>query len=802
MTFSTPATALGAIRYAIAVLWLLLGGLPALAQDSTSKAFDFAAWQTTATRAEEILASASASTPALETLRANLTVFRKSALSAMDASQARVETLQAQIVALGPAPAEGTTEAAEIAARRAELAAQLATASGPVLAAQEAYQRADGIIREIDKIIRERLANQFFSIGPSPLNPTYWPVAWNAIYGFADAIKREVSEGLASKARMVEVRQNLPLTLTLLLVGFLLLTRARQWLLKGIGLVPASTVDALHDSRQLLSSVAHVAVPMLGVWTITAGLDLSGLVGYRGSILTAILPYVGLAYYSSVWLGRTLFNTSVNAPRFFDLTAADMRVGRIVTILMGVVLAASILLLSIASLDSFADEATVVLSFPILVAGGLTLIRMGVLLHPKRASDEQGERREGPLKQRMIAFLSKVIIALGASGPILAAIGYFTAASAFTFPPIKTLAVLGILVLAFSLMTSFAEGLAAAGSADNGKGKRLEGEAGGQPTLVPVIIGFLLICAAIPVLALIWGARLADLLEVWSKINDGFTIGDRRISVVDFLYFVAVFVAGYTVTRLLQSTLRGTVLPRTRMDSGGRNAILSGTGYIGIFLSALAAITSAGLDLSSVALVAGALSVGIGFGLQAVVSNFVSGIILLVERPIKEGDWIEVGAYSGYVQKISVRATEIETFDRATVVIPNADFISAAVVNWTHGNMNGRVKVPVGVAYGSDPKQVAAILREIAMEHPMLDNRTEPNVIFLGFGADSIDFEIRLIIKDVNWMLSVKSDINFEIVERFAAAGIEIPFAQRDINIRNLDQVAAAFGGAKPKDKS
>ena len=803
MTSKACDTFLGPLKYGVFFLWMILFALPALAQDTTSKGFDFSAWQSTATRAEEIISNATASTPALETLRADLTVFRKAALSAMDSSQARVGTLRAQIVALGPTPAEGETEAAEIAARRAELAGQMAAASGPALAAQEAYHRADGIIREIDKIIRERLASQFFSLGPSPLNPTYWPAAWSAIFVFTDAIRREVADGLASKTRMVEVRQNLPLTLTLLLVGFLLMTRARKWLLKAIGLVPASTVDAMHESRRLLSSVSQVAVPLLGVWTITAGLDLSGLDGYRGSILISILPYVGLAFYGAVWLGRTLFSKAENTSRFFDLTPAEMRVGRIVTILMGVVLAASTLLLSVARLNSFPDEATVVLSFPILVAAGLTLIRMGMLLHPKPATEDMIGRRDGALKQRMIAFLCKVIIALGAIGPVLATIGYFTAASAFAFPPIKTLAVLGVVMLAYSLLTNFAEGLAAAGSIENGKGsRRLKGKVASQPTLVPVIIGFLLICVSLPIFALIWGARLADLLEVWSKISDGFAIGDRRISVVDFLYFAAVFVAGYTVTRLLQSTLRSTVLPRTKMDSGGRNAVLTGTGYIGIFLSAMAAITSAGLDLSSVALVAGALSVGIGFGLQAVVSNFVSGIILLVERPIKEGDWIEVGAYSGYVQKISVRATEIETFDRATVVIPNADFITGSVVNWTHGNMNGRVKVPIGVAYGSDARRVAEILHEIATSHPMLDKRTEPNVVFVGFGADSMDFEIRLIIKDVNWMLSVSSDINFEIVERFAAEGIEIPFAQRDINIRNIDQIAAAFGVPKPKGKS
>jgi small-conductance mechanosensitive channel len=204
-------------------------------------------------------------------------------------------------------------------------------------------------------------------------------------------------------------------------------------------------------------------------------------------------------------------------------------------------------------------------------------------------------------------------------------------------------------------------------------------------------------------------------------------------------------------------------------------------------IAALAAFSYAGFSLSNIAIIAGALSVGIGFGLQNLVNNFVSGLILLAERPIRVGDLVVVGGEEGYVRKISVRSTELETFDGAHVLIPNSYFIAEKVKNWTFRNNIRRVAIPIGVAYGSDPSRVQAVLLTVARENPDVLKTPEPFVTLDEFAPASINFTVYTFIGDITKAGSVRTQLSMMILTAFAEAGIVIPFGQTDVAVRKMD---------------
>jgi len=761
------------IRYLSALLlWALFAvALPfsAAAQEAPASETEVSAAESfarLAQRAEDLAARNDASLFAISRLRAELVVWRDQFLDQMDLNAGRIATVDAQLVALGPVPEDGE-EAQVVAVRRAALLSQRRELMAPRLLAQESFARANGLIGEFDARALQQQTDELTVRGPSPLNPTHVSGAIAAFWGLIEVVGVEIGAGFQVKLESGKLGRDLPRVLALLVVAIGLLGAGRRLVTRWrAGL--AERPSRWRPLILFLLSLVQIIVPLLGLLALTEALQSLDIFGLRGGDVVAAIPLAGSFVIFGWWLSRQVFPLG-EKPGYLGYDAQTRATGRWTSSAISWVLAFGALAGAGLRTMEMTQGAQAAFEWPFLVILGLLFWRLGSAIGTKPQERDDITVSAG----RVRGIVGRIATIVAIVAPVIAALGYTSAAIALLAPSIMSIALVGVLFLLQRIVH------------DMTQPQQNDEDFRGLQALFPVMISFVLYILSLPVFALIWGARVNDLTELWTRFREGFSIGETQISPTDFLVFVAVFAVGYLLTRFIQGTLRKTVLPRTRLDLGGQNAIVAGFGYVGIILAAIISITSAGIDLSNLAIVAGALSVGIGFGLQNIVSNFVSGIILLIERPVSEGDWIEVGGQMGYVRAISVRSTRIETFDRTDVIIPNADLVSGQVTNWTRGNLVGRVIVPVGVAYGTDVDKVTEILRGIAEAHPLVVMTPPPSVLFTGFGADSLDFEIRAILRDVNYVLVTKSEMNHAIANEFAAAGIEIPFAQRDIWLRN-----------------
>ncbi len=735
---------------------------------------DFDQWETVASTAEEAIDAPDTTETMLEVQRARLVDYRAKFDAARNLNAARISALREQLAALGTPPeGEGAEpESPEVAANREELNRQLNTLLTPVQRAEAAYLRADALIGQIDVALRERQTEQLMEVVPTPLNPVHWRTAIDDLATAAGEIAAEAPDDADSARR--NLRSSLPAVLGLTVLGLVLIFRGHHWSTTIVGRLQQFGARGFGIWRFVVS-LLRIILPTVGLVLLAMAILATDWLGPRGSALVQLLPVIGGAMLGVRWVAERVFSRDEDEALIL-LPRPERKAVRFYVSIITVTVILGAIIRAIFDGQQPAETTEAVLRLPVMLLSAFALFRIGRILH---GHSEPVPEDTPASEEPRVSTLSRVVRGLGLGAMIVAVVaplllisGYYNAAVSLLPPYVTTLVLLG-------LVMTLQRFLADVYGAMTGQGVQA------RDALMPVFFGLILLLLSLPVMALAWGARVTDLTELWALFSRGFAFGETRIRPTDFLSFAVIFVIGYAATRLIQGALRSNVLPKTRMDIGGQNAIVSGIGYVGIFLAALLAITGAGIDLSALAYVAGALSVGIGFGLQNVVSNFVSGIILLIERPISEGDWIEVGGQMGYVRDISVRSTRIETFDRTDVIVPNADLISGTVTNYTRGNTVGRLIVPVGVAYGTDTKRVEGILQEIAQAQPIVLTNPPPAVLFLNFGADALEFEVRCYLRDVNWMMKVKNDINHAIAARFNEEGIEIPFAQRDLWLRN-----------------
>ena len=309
--------------------------------------------------------------------------------------------------------------------------------------------------------------------------------------------------------------------------------------------------------------------------------------------------------------------------------------------------------------------------------------------------------------------------------------------------------------------------------------------------------------------ALVWLGATLDLMGVRTWVNQqiaallDFNIvgGSGNVTLGGVLGFWAILLAGFAFSTSLRFLLREELLKRLRLKRGIPELISTTLHYLLLLLVFLFAVNAGGVALNKFTVLTGALGVGVGFGLQNIINNFVSGLILQFERPIRVGDVVEIQAgVTGTVTRIGIRASTIQTLQGAEIVIPNSTFISSNVTNWTLSEARRRLELPVGVAYGSDPRLVKDLMERPAVQHPDVLTSPEPDVFFMGFGDSALHFELQFWVMQESNVFKVKSEVALEVMRLLSEAGIEIPFPQRDLHLRGVDPTAAgllAGNGAK-----
>ncbi|CAN7669139.1 mechanosensitive ion channel family protein [Mesorhizobium amorphae] len=707
-------------------------------------------------------------------IRLQLEEMSRAALTSALAFRSRLTDINNRIETLGPPPAAGQPQEPDIVTgERQALASEKAEINAVIASAQNLSIRINGLIDKIGNMRSELFRNLLtkrYELSDA-LSPQVVSDAQDEYVNLYKAVSSWLSFAFKFKFKAM-----LAATFIALALAVVLLVGGRR-LFGRIFEADASIEDPSYLSR-LSVAFWSTLLPTLAVGAFLASTVFlfnyyNVLRGDIGVFLNALAAVIAVVFCVNRLTNAALEPRLPNWRLIPVETGPARRLVRLTTA-MAIVIGVNNFLAVVNDKMGSPLSVTIVRSFVATIIFGVILILMA-LLKPFKARDESW--RPWP------AWLRYTAIALGLFTIAAALLGYIGLALFVALQVVVTGTVLITAYIGFLSARAIGE---EGGFADTSVGRWLSTNSSYEETaldqlglVVSIAINVMIVLVFLPLILLMWGFQPGD-IQAWAyKLATGITIGSVTISVLGILSGIVVFVIGYFLTRWFQGWLDGSVMARGRVDTGVRNSIRLAVGYAGVALAALVGVSAAGIDLSNLALVAGALSLGIGFGLQNVVSNFVSGLILLAERPFKVGDWIVAGEISGTVKKISVRATEIETFQRQSVILPNSNLINNAVGNWTHRNKLGRVEIKVGVAYGSDVKRVHALLLDIARNHPLVLKNPEPFVLFTNFGAAALEFEIRVFLADVLNGAIVQNDIRFTVLDVFDSEHIEIPSTPR-----------------------
>ncbi|PZU94822.1 MAG: DUF3772 domain-containing protein [Chelatococcus sp.] len=711
----------------------------------------------------------------------------------------RVEQAKLRLDQLGPKPdASAPPESADIAREREARTKAFSDADETLKIARATALQAEQIQAGISDRRRELFAKALFAPGPSLVNPEVWTTAAASLPSDLRASGYIFGGWLGGFTEAFAGPRGMLVGLSLLGAIALYVARARylpRFKQRFVGAQDGNELHCLYIAFGHL--VAGALPPALASWLIYAALNTGGMLPMRvqpvvaatvaGLAIVAFVQALADAVFAPAQPQRRLVSVMDTTAR----TAVWIASSLAVVLSVGKVAEAWLQAIAAGLASSIILRGVVVFAFALTLIAGLYRIRddedieQEACLGPYVPVDGASL---GPL--RLIGWLAGVTMIVAA----LAGYGIF---ASFLTGQVLWLAVLACLFLLahqfvelgipraltgngrFALMLKASLGLRAA-TLD-----KIAVITTGLLKLVLIVVALLLALAP-------WGLESTDFLSSLRAVFFGVQIGGVTISLSSIVIAGAVFALCLTATRSLQGWLDGKFLPTTTLDTGLRNSITTAVGYVGYIASTALAISAVGLSLERLTLVASALSVGIGFGLQSVVSNFVSGLILLWERPIRVGDQVVVGDTEGIVKRINVRSTEIATFDRSSVIVPNSNLISGVVRNRVRTDRTGRVLISLSVPRALDAGEVRSMLAEIAASHGDVLQKPPPTVLFKKIGTGTIDFDLICIVAEVDIVGRVNSDLNFAIHKRLLQ--MDPPAGAAELVVKGLDGVERSLG--------
>jgi len=686
-----------------------------------------------------------------------------------------------QVALLGPAPAAGQPPEPEQAAlNRAGLNYLFGLLSAGQAAVHSANLRIDQLINTIQDIRRKNFTTSLLQPVPGIYSYQTWANLPDYVPSATSRVRDLLVEWWDSVRDQNEVLligfEAILLWLVLTIAAWHGVHRLRRWAPDG---EPPFWRRASSAAGVILLRILPVVAPIMFLYGMIAEAH-------------ALPERVDWIFYSTAQSIIIIFAvnalvTTVFAPwssQWRLIPASDRAAARICGLILTLAIAYGVttLIYVVTRIVQAPFALTVAVAFPSSLL--LAAIIVAILLTPL-----DGQHQERMPSLRWLTAL-RIPIWITVAAIVVCALGGYLALSRFLA---QQLIVTGSILSFVYLLLLWVDGLMhGLGDDSAATGLWLKERAGleqrrRKQLVLPIglVLKFAVLVFSVPLILLQWGYRWPDIYDWYSQFF-GFQIGNTQVSFGVLLASIIVFGLAYAAARVFQGWLDAHVLKPAGISGGVRDSIRIGVGYVGIVIAALAAFSYAGFNLSNLAILAGAFSVGIGFGLQSVVNNFVSGLILLAERPIKVGDLVVVGGEEGYVRKISVRSTEVETSERARVLIPNSYFITEKVKNWTLRDNTRRVVIPISVGYGCDPRKVMATLLKVAQDNPNVMTTPAASVDF-DFGADSLNFKLYAFVYDLNKGGSTSTDLRIAILDAFNEAGIAMPFRQTGAMPQNMD---------------